>query len=448
MSADSRTSKIVSEALESLGLSSFEELFLEPTAEVQKYLGEQISTNSFAVSARQKELVKPFDIEEGAPFFLGGGCYDHLVPMAVERMVNRDDLYTAYSSIHAESRTPILQALIDYRETVARLTGMSCVNASVYLGDGVLARACQLAAETTGRGVVLTSAAINPDQLALLRAYSDAGFFELRVVQERAGTTDVEALAKSIEESKEDIAAFVLQYPNFYGALEKMTHIMRLTKSVGAITIASVDLFALAMLKSPNDWGVDIVAGDGAPHGSPNGFECRLGFLAVSERLTRLIPTRILRKVYDRDGNAALGFSLQTSAEPIAPDRRPLITRTRALTDAAISLMYFARVEFETIQKAAAESFKVAKYAREAFKRAGFEFYCSAPTLFEFGVKVDDPKGMNKYLRKWGVVGGYELDDALLLAFTEKRSALEIDELIYFMKAYQFGKLENTNDNL
>jgi hypothetical protein len=35
-------------------------------------------------------------------------------------------------------------------------------------------------------------------------------------------------------------------------------------------------------------------------------------------------------------------------------------------------------------------------------------------------------------------IGGYELEDGLLLAFTEKRTREEVDELVYCMKSYQF----------
>ena len=54
-------------------------------------------------------------------------------------------------------------------------------------------------------------------------------------------------------------------------------------------------------------------------------------------------------------------------------------------------------------------------------------------------MSVADPAGMNAYLRKWGIVGGCELPNALLFAFTEKRAKGEIDELVHFMKLYQFG---------
>ena len=40
---------------------------------------------------------------------------------------------------------------------------------------------------------------------------------------------------------------------------------------------------------------------------------------------------------------------------------------------------------------------------------------------------------------KTAFIGGYELKDGLLLAFTEKRTREEVDELVYFMKDFQFG---------
>jgi glycine dehydrogenase subunit 1 len=36
-----------------------------------------------------------------------------------------------------------------------------------------------------------------------------------------------------------------------------------------------------------------------------------------------------------------------------------------------------------------------------------------------------------------GIIGGYELDDALLLAFTEKRSRAEIDKLVALIGGYE-----------
>ncbi|MBQ5788760.1 MAG: hypothetical protein IIW01_00590, partial [Thermoguttaceae bacterium] len=83
-------------------------------------------------------------------------------------------------------------------------------------------------------------------------------------------------------------------------------------------------------------------------------------------------------------------------------------------------------------------SHRIARYAHSELKKAGFEFQHDAPFLREFAVKVDNPREMNRYLLEWGIIGGYELENGLLLAFTEKRTREEVDELVYCMKSYQF----------
>ena len=51
------------------------------------------------------------------------------------------------------------------------------------------------------------------------------------------------------------------------------------------------------------------------------------------------------------------------------------------------------------------------------------------PYFMEFAVKMSDPAAANRKLLANGIIGGYQLEDALLLAFTEKRSRDEIDRL-------------------
>ena len=45
-------------------------------------------------------------------------------------------------------------------------------------------------------------------------------------------------------------------------------------------------------------------------------------------------------------------------------------------------------------------------------------------------MKLDDPSRANQLLLEEGIIGGYELPDAMLLAFTEKRTKEEIDRLV------------------
>lgn len=437
MATVKNTGLFAEEALEALGISCFDELFIEPPVEVASLLKAKEEAGGFVVNRRLKELTSGGVQDDGSPCFIGGGCYDHFVPISVEKTANQSDLYTAYRTAHPDLTTKMLNAFVSYRETIARLTGMNYVNASVFCGGGVLARACLLAVETTGREVVVVCATINPDQLAVLRAYADANLFELRVVPERNGAVDHDELAKTLAEVGEEAAAIVLQYPNFYGLLERLTPIVANARELGTLTIAYVDPFALGVLKSPYDWGVDIIVGDGLPHAFSSGFtSCRLGFLALADWLIDLIPESLRCRIVDRDGVDQFGFLLQRRRKTENVEERASLTHTRETLDAAIALAYYAYTEIETIRAAANESLRLAKYARDAFLQAGFELCHDAPFLYEFGVKVGDPRAMNDYFRKWGVIGGYEIDDGILFAFTEKRSTEEVDELIYFMQAY------------
>jgi len=45
-------------------------------------------------------------------------------------------------------------------------------------------------------------------------------------------------------------------------------------------------------------------------------------------------------------------------------------------------------------------------------------------------VAIRDPGAANRALLEAGIIGGYELGGALLLAFTEKRNRTEIDRLV------------------
>jgi hypothetical protein len=48
---------------------------------------------------------------------------------------------------------------------------------------------------------------------------------------------------------------------------------------------------------------------------------------------------------------------------------------------------------------------------------------------------------VNRLLLDNGIIGGYELEDALLLAFTEKRSRMEIDRLVALIGGVEMNKI-------
>lgn len=425
-------SESIEELLELLGLSCFEDLFIEPPESAREYL----ARSSSETNGKVKFPAQTTEFGEDSPIYSGAGGYDRLLPASVEKMVGECDLYMAYSADRERPRLAVLRAFEAYRRAALELAGMEAASGAVFCGGSALAYGCLLACEATGRTGIVVSETLDPSQRSILAAYAAAGLLRLYEVPERGGLTDLAALDALLSERGEEIAATVAQYPNFYGNLERMAALESAAHARGAAVVMSVELVTLAAIKSPAEWGADIVVSDSAPTPDRNAFEKgRLGVIAVSERILGSLPDRVAF-VNDADGVRPVLILQRRGGSPAA---RTAITRSREALTATAALAYYAYTSPESFERAAFNSYRAAKYARERLIEAGFPLLFDAPCLHEFAVSVADPAGMNAYLRKWGIVGGCELPNALLFAFTEKRAKGEIDELVHFMKLYQFG---------
>ena len=353
-------------------------------------------------------------IGEDGPVFLGAGRYDHSTPSALSSYVAR------LTSDDADLAT----ATRRFEKSVCRLAGMDTAAAAAYFGGGALTHACALALKATGRRLIVASAGVNPAYLHDLEHRSSLGAFDFHVVPLVNGATDVAALVDVLAKDGERTAAVVAQYPNYYGVLERFDATVDAARRVDAALIVSSNLMDLPALKSPGQWGADLVVGDAQPTwlGARYG-DGHLGFAAATESFMA---------------------RLRASKTPVRFDEVELrsiseLDASRAVV-AVESLARHAFADSSDLFDAAVASRRLARFARASLAAAGFKFHYDAPFWREFAVKIDDPEGLNRLLLKWGVVGGLELEDGILIAFTEKRSKEEIEELVYLMTEHQFGK--------
>ncbi|MEN6327136.1 MAG: aminomethyl-transferring glycine dehydrogenase subunit GcvPA [Syntrophomonas sp.] len=421
---------VVDEMLQTIGLKSREELFSDIRDELKIKNGLKLPPGMGEMELRShlRTLAACNVSTEDFPCFLGAGAYDRYIPAALEQLLLRSEFYTAYTPYQAEISQGILQSIFEYQSMICKLTGMEVANASMYDGGSALAEACNLACVSSkGKKKVIISDTVHPEYLEILKAYTLSGRLEVVLVPGRDGAADIDAMIKAVDG---ETACAVIQQPNFYGILEDGSALAQAVHDQKAMFIMAVEPVSLALLRSPAEWGADIAVGEGQPLGGNLSFGGPyLGFFAASQALMRKIPGRIVGQTTDLDGKRAYVLTLQAREQHIRREKASSnICSNEALCALAAS-MYLTFVGEQGLKDIAARSHHLAKYAQARLEQAGLQMKYWQPYFCEFAVKIKDPGAANRQLLKNGMIGGYELEDALLLAFTEKRSKAEIDRL-------------------
>ncbi len=431
----------VKEMLHTLGLSSLDDLFVDipETIRIKCKLPQASGQSEMSVTQQLKQLAQDNISTEDCPIFLGAGCYDHYIPAAVKHLLQRSEFYSAYTPYQPEISQGILQAIFEYQSLVCRLLDMDIANASLYCGGSALAQACQIAADTAKKRRILIPETLHPDYKKIIRTYNISDKLILDYIPSKNGQIDLEVLDNMLD-GNDDIAAVIIQYPNFYGIMEEVGKISKMVHDAQALLIMSVDPIPQAMLRSPGSWGADIAVGDGQTLGNPMSFGGpHLGFMAVRQDLLRKIPGRLVGETVDSHGLRSYVLTLQAREQHIRREKANSNICSNEALNALAAAMYLVFTGPLGLKQAAYCSHHMAQYAHTELERLGFSFPYSAPFFREFAVSVDDPAGLNDYLLSNGIIGGYELPGALLLAFTEKRRREEVDELVLHMREFCFG---------
>jgi glycine dehydrogenase subunit 1 len=435
----------IAEMLRVVGKKSLDELFatIPPEARFERQLALEPALAEPELMAHLNELSQRSGAT-GLLSFLGAGMYQHHVPPAVDQLLLRSEFYTAYTPYQPEVAQGTLQAIWEFQTIVSELYGLPLANASLYDGASATAEAALMACRLTKRGKILLSGCVHPDYRLTTSTYlagrSDTSTQELGVGTN--GAADAALIAQALTD---EVAAVVVGYPSFFGALPDLSALAKLAHDRGALLVAAVsEPYALSVVEPPGALGADICVGEGQPLACPPQFGGPgVGLFACRDDRSYLqqLPGRICGETVDHDGERGFVLTLSTREQHIRRERatsnictnQGLLALSLAIRSSLLGKTGFVETGRQCLAKARylqAEILKLPGY------RAAF---APAPYFNEFAIQV---RGGNagelcQKLEAQGIIAGYDLGrtdparkDCLLIAVTEKHRRADLDRLV------------------
>ncbi len=435
------TESDVKEMLEAIGAPSIESLFDEIPAALRT--GELTTIpeglNELSVTQLMQARAK-----KNKPLlcFAGAGAYEHHIPAAVWELTTRGEFYTAYTPYQAEASQGTLQLLYEFQTMMASLTGLDVSNASLYDGASGLAEAILMAVRCNRKSKsrrILLPTTVHPAYRKVSRNIVSNQNIVLEEIPYCAEKGAV--LPKSLEKYQgEDIAALVIQQPNFFGSLEDVDALTDWAHAQGAMVIAVVNPMTLAILKPPGEWGsagVDIACGEGQPLGIPlAGGGPYFGFMCCKQKQVRQLPGRIVGRTVDLEGKEGFTLTLQAREQHIRRSKATsnICTNQGLMTTAAT--IYMSLLGPEGLRSVAEACFtNTQKLVERLALIDGVEPIFSGTNFHEVMIQLPCAAGaVHAELCEQGILGGYEpseeypeLGHALLVCVTETRTDEEIE---------------------
>ena len=424
-----------------IGVKSIEELFadipgkfrLQKIPDVPSGLSEQETIALMSAIAARNQMPRLT--------LTGAGAYVHFIPSVVSHIVGRSEFYTAYTPYQAEISQGILQAIYEYQTMIAHLTGTEIANASMYDGASAMAEAAVLSAKMSNRSKIIVARSVHPQYRQVLRTYCWAnGYTVTEVPYAASGQLDLAGLQSTLDEN---VAAVIVQSPNFFGCLEDITPIADAAHEKGALLISGfTDGTSLGILKPAGACGADFVVGEGQSFGNPINYGGPyLGVFAAREKFLRRIPGRLAGATVDKNGKRGFVLTLQTREQHIRREKATSNICSNEALCALAACIYLAALG-KNLKKLAALNVNKAQYLKsQLLQIPGWKEVFSSQIYNEFALRCPDARAVNEKLQAEGIIGAYdlqkdypELKNTLLFCATEMLSKNDIDRVIEIIK--------------
>ncbi len=430
-----------------IGVSSVEELF-SVIPEDQRFTGDLPLPAPLSEGELMRHLqelgANNRPAGPGNLVFAGAGVHPHAVPVTVDHLSLRSEFYTAYTPYQPEVSQGTLLAIFEYQTMVCELFGMEFSNASMYDGATATIEAILMARRLTKkRRRAVLCGGLHPEHAATCRTYL-AGLGPLdeqltTVPLTELGGTDLDALEAALDS---DVAAVVVQSPNFLGQLQDLGPVCELAHAAGALVVAvCTEPLAMALTRSPGEAGADIAVGEGIGlAGPPSLGGPGLGMLAArGKKAMRAMPGRLVGQTVDSEGRPGFVLTLSTREQHI---RREKATSNICTNHGLMALRFAIHLSLlgkGGFQRLARINLAKARYTRERLSSlAAYSVRHDGPAFNEICLRVrgGNATAIVRAAAAKGVVPGVslgrfstELADTLLVSVNESHTKQDIETL-------------------
>ena len=430
------TADDIRQMLEKIGVSSLEDLYSDVPADFI-YKGEYDLPDAKSEQEVRDWFEKLAALNPKLKVFVGAGSYDHYSPAVIPNLLSRSEFLTAYTPYQCEISQGTLRYIFEYQSMICNLTGMDVSNASMYDGPTAAAEAMRMAvACAKKKNTVLVSKGLLPNVLEVIRTYAKYFGTTIKEIGLDGGQTSLDSLKSLLADG--DVAGAILPQINRYGIIEDHAGFADALHEAGAVLAEYCDPSALAVLKSPAEWGADIAVGDGQSLGIPMTYGGpSVGFMACRKDYMRKLPGRIVGQTVDGEGRRSFVLTLQAREQHI---RREKATSNICSNESLMALyvtVYLSLMGPQGMKEVNEKSYAGAHYLYgELLKTGKFEPVSDKPFLKEFVLKpLVDLDALQKKLYDAGFFAALKTEEGYAsFCVTEKRSKEEIDALVKIVK--------------
>ena len=448
MAYSALTSHDIELMLQTVGVSSIDDLFADIPASLREKAQLNLGAPLSEMETRRamQSLARKNTNSDDAAIFIGAGSYDHFIPAVVPAITSRGEFMTAYTPYQAEVSQGTLQVIYEFQTLLCQLTAMEMANASLYDGATALAEAVIMAQAVTKRRKILMPQTVSPLYRRVVETYTQGLPLEIidieySKVQGSNGVVNLEAVRAQLNN---EVAAVVVQSPNFFGNVEDVRALSEMAHENGALLIHVFNPHTLGVLETPGSLGADIAVGEGQPLGIAMSFGGPyVGLFCCKKQHARFAPGRLVGQTSDEQGRSGYTLTLQTRVQHIRRDKATSNICSNQALCALAATVYLGALGPSGLRDAATQSHAKAHYlAQKLCEIDGVSLAFSSPFFHEFAIKLPKSvKEVNARMIEYSMLGGLdlsrdfdELKNTMLLCCTEKRARAEID---HFVSAFQ-----------